>query len=138
MGRTIKIDITNKVVAKFRPNYLELYTSKFMIGKFYVYTEDKKYVLEDGYIYENGKFYRIIDTHRGNNQAAEGREDGVNMIRVKVFDESHEKDLEDAVNVFLKKIDDSNFVDIKYQVGVSINDDENQIYCFSAMIVYKA
>ncbi|MDZ4546329.1 sporulation protein Cse60, partial [Bacillus cereus] len=22
--------------------------------------------------------------------------------------------------------------------GVSINDDENQIYCFSAMIVYKA
>ena len=38
----------------------------------------------------------------------------------------------------LKKIDDSNFVDIKYQVGVSINDDENQIYCFSAMIVYKA
>ncbi|MBY7122709.1 sporulation protein Cse60 [Bacillus sp. 16GRE42] len=60
------------------------------------------------------------------------------MIRVKVFDESHEKDLEDAVNVFLKKIDDSNFVDIKYQVGVSINGDENQIYCFSAMIVYKA
>ena len=51
------------------------------------------------------------------------------MIRVKVFDESHEKDLEDAVNVF-EKIDDSNFVDIKYQVGVSINDDENQIYCF--------
>ena len=37
-----------------------------------------------------------------------------------------------------EKIDDSNFVDIKYQVGVSINDDENQIYCFSAMIVYKA
>ena len=36
-----------------------------------------------------------------------------------------------------EKIDDSNFVDIKYQVGVSINDDENQIYCFSAMIVYK-
>ena len=59
------------------------------------------------------------------------------MIRVKVFDESHEKDLEDAVNVF-EKIDDSNFVDIKYQVGVSINDDENQIYCFSAMMVYKA
>lgn len=72
VGHTIKIDITNKVVAKFRSNYLELYTSKFMIGKFYVYTEDKQYVLEDGYIYENGKFYRIIDTHRGNNQAAEG------------------------------------------------------------------
>ncbi|PFE03554.1 sporulation protein Cse60 [Bacillus cereus] len=59
------------------------------------------------------------------------------MIRVKVFDESHEKDLEDSVNVFLKKLDDEQFVDIKYQVGVSINDDENQIYCFSAMVVYK-
>ncbi|KFN03060.1 sporulation protein Cse60 [Bacillus clarus] len=59
------------------------------------------------------------------------------MIRVKVFDESHEKDLEDAVNTFLKKVDDGKLVDIKYQVGVSINDDENQIYCFSAMVVYK-
>ena len=60
MGRTIRIDITNQVVVKFRQDYLELYTSKFMIGKFYVYTEDKQYVLEDGYIYEDGKFYRII------------------------------------------------------------------------------
>ncbi|AIK40822.1 DUF2758 domain-containing protein [Bacillus pseudomycoides] len=59
------------------------------------------------------------------------------MIRVKVFDESHEKDLEDSVNVFLKKLNDEQLVDIKYQVGVSINDDENQIYCFSAMVIYK-
>ncbi|EEL48900.1 hypothetical protein bcere0022_38400 [Bacillus cereus Rock3-44] len=54
-----------------------------------------------------------------------------------MFDESHEKDLEDSVNVFLKKLDENQFVDIKYQVGVSINDDENQIYCFSAMVIYK-
>ncbi|MBC6971420.1 sporulation protein Cse60 [Bacillus sp. Xin] len=59
------------------------------------------------------------------------------MIRVKMFDESHEKDLEDSVNVFLKKLNEEQLVDIKYQVGVSINDDENQIYCFSAMVVYK-
>ncbi|MDM5190388.1 sporulation protein Cse60 [Bacillus sp. DX4.1] len=59
------------------------------------------------------------------------------MIRVKMFDESHEKDLEDAVNTFLKKMNDEQVVDIKYQVAVSINDDENQIYCFSAMVVYK-
>ncbi|MBY0599847.1 sporulation protein Cse60 [Bacillus bingmayongensis] len=59
------------------------------------------------------------------------------MIRVKVFDESHEKDLEDSVNVFLKKLNEEQLVDIKYQVGVSINDDENQIYCFSAMVIYK-
>lgn len=60
------------------------------------------------------------------------------MIRVKMFDESHEKDLEDALNTFLKKLEDNQLVDIKYQVGVAINDDENQIYCFSAMVVYKA
>ncbi|ABS23599.1 DUF2553 family protein [Bacillus cytotoxicus] len=71
MGRTIKIDITNHVVAKFKADYLELYTSKFMIGKFYVNNEEKQYVLEDGYVHEGGKFYRIIDTHRGNQLVAE-------------------------------------------------------------------
>ncbi|MFB9759988.1 MULTISPECIES: sporulation protein Cse60 [Bacillaceae] len=60
------------------------------------------------------------------------------MIRVKIFDEGHEKDLEESVNVFLKKIDEENVVDIKYQVAVCNNDEENQIYCFSAMIVYRA
>ncbi|WP_416827755.1 sporulation protein Cse60 [Ectobacillus polymachus] len=59
------------------------------------------------------------------------------MIRVKVFDESHEKDLEECMNNFLKKVDEESVVDIKYQVAVSNNDEENQIYCFSAMIVYK-
>ena len=37
------------------------------------------------------------------------------MIRVKVFDESHEKDLEDAVNVFLKKIDDIGICELTSQ-----------------------
>lgn len=60
------------------------------------------------------------------------------MIRVKVFDEGHERDLEESVNAFLKKIDDESIVDIKYQVAVCNNDEENQIYCFSAMIVYRA
>ena len=60
------------------------------------------------------------------------------MIRVKIYDEGHEKDLEESVNVFLKKIDEENVVDIKYQVAVCNNDEENQIYCFSAMIVYRA
>lgn len=60
------------------------------------------------------------------------------MIRVRVFDESHEKDLEESVNAFLKKIHEENVVDIKYQVAVCNNNEENQIYCFSAMIVYRA
>lgn len=60
------------------------------------------------------------------------------MIRVKVFDESHEKDLEEAINVFLKKMDEEQIIDIKYQVSVSNNDEESQIYCFSAMVVYRS
>lgn len=55
-------------------------------------------------------------------------------MKVKIFDESHESDLENAVNDFLK--DHKNIVDIKYQVSISVFSEE-QIYCFSAMIIYK-
>ena len=55
-------------------------------------------------------------------------------MKVKVFDEMHEKDLEYSVNEFLSEIGD-NVIDIKYQVSSSIFSEE-QIYCFSAMIVY--
>ena len=57
-------------------------------------------------------------------------------MKVKVFDEMHEKDLENSVNEFLLEIDDR-FVDIKYQVSISMFSEE-QIYCFSAMIIYKS
>lgn len=56
-------------------------------------------------------------------------------MKVKIFDEMHEKDLEKSVNDFLSEIDDR-FVDIKYQVSISMFSEE-QIYCFSAMILYK-
>ena len=55
-------------------------------------------------------------------------------MKVKVFDEGHEKDLESAINSFLDDFD-KEIVDIKYQVSSSIFGEE-QIYCFSAMIVY--
>lgn len=55
-------------------------------------------------------------------------------MKVKVFDESHELDLEKKVNDFL--INHKDIIDIKYQVSVSIFSDE-QIYCFSALIMYK-
>ncbi|WP_028399756.1 DUF2553 family protein [Ectobacillus panaciterrae] len=64
MGRTLKIDITEKVIAKFKEEYLELYSNKFIIGKFYVHAAEKKYELEEGYVHENGRFYRLIDTRR--------------------------------------------------------------------------
>ena len=53
---------------------------------------------------------------------------------VKVFDESHEKDLEQAVNAFL--MTNIELIDIKYSVGVATFGEE-QIYCFTAMIVYR-
>ena len=53
---------------------------------------------------------------------------------VKVFDESHEKDLEQAVNAFL--MTNIALIAIKYSVGVATFGEE-QIYCFTAMIIYR-
>ena len=53
-------------------------------------------------------------------------------MKVKVFDCDHEKDLEESVNDFIL---DKEIIDIKYQVAISVNG-EDQIYCFSAMIIY--
>lgn len=58
-----------------------------------------------------------------------------NMYTVKVIDESHEKDLEAKVNSFLRTISNKKIVDIKFQVSVGVFSSE-QIYCFSAMIIY--
>ena len=56
------------------------------------------------------------------------------FMKVKIIDESHESDLEKAVNDFLKTLD-GEVIDIKYQVSVSVFSEE-QIFCFSAMIIY--
>jgi len=56
-------------------------------------------------------------------------------MKVKIFDEMHEKDLEKNINDFLSEIDDK-FIDIKYQVSISMFGEE-QIYCFSALIIYS-
>ena len=55
-------------------------------------------------------------------------------MKVKVIDESHEKDLESSVNEFLSSTN-CDIIDIKYQVSISLFGEE-QIYCFSAMIIY--
>ncbi len=59
---------------------------------------------------------------------------GDNM-KVKIFDYEDEKDLENEVNMFLEEMD-SELIDIKYQVSSCVYGDE-QIYCFSAMIIYR-
>lgn len=54
-------------------------------------------------------------------------------MKVKLFDEEDEGDLEDDINDFLN--DNIEVIDIKYEVAISIYNEE-QVYCFSAMIVY--
>ena len=57
---------------------------------------------------------------------------GDNM-KIKIFDENHEKDLENAINEF---IIDKEIIDIKYNVSIAMFGEE-QIYCFSSLIMYK-
>ncbi len=60
------------------------------------------------------------------------------MIQVKVFDFEHEKDLEKEMNRFLKGLDEKKLMDIKYNVAAYQEEEEEQIYCFSAMVIYRA
>ena len=56
------------------------------------------------------------------------------MYKVKIIDENHEKDLEASLNNFLSTLN-NDIIDIKFQVSVAIFSEE-QIYCFTAMVVY--
>ncbi|CAM3536388.1 sporulation protein Cse60 [Cytobacillus oceanisediminis] len=60
------------------------------------------------------------------------------MIKVKLFDHEHEKDLEKEMNHFLEKIEEKKLLDIKYNVAAVQEDEDEQIYCFSAMVIYRA
>ena len=67
------------------------------------------------------------------------KERKISVIQVKLFDREHEKDLEKEMNRFLKGIDENELVDIKYNVAaMPEEEEEEQIYCFSAMIIYRA
>lgn len=57
-------------------------------------------------------------------------------MKVKIFDESHEKDLEAQVNSFLSEMD-GEVIDIKFSTAISMFG-EDQIYCFTAMIIYTS
>ena len=54
-------------------------------------------------------------------------------MKVKIFDFEHEKDLEDSINDFLSE--NHNIKDIKDSISSSISGEE-QIYCYSACIIY--
>ena len=56
-------------------------------------------------------------------------------MKIKIFDESHEKDLENDINNFIKE-NEVEVIDIKYSISVALFSEE-QIYCFSALMMYK-
>lgn len=56
------------------------------------------------------------------------------IMKVKIFDLEDEIDLENEVNNFLSDTS-IEVIDIKYQVSVGVFSDE-QVFCFSAMIIY--
>ena len=60
----------------------------------------------------------------------------VKKMKVKIFDESHEKDLEAQVNNFLSTLS-GDVIDIKFSTAISMFG-EDQIYCFTAMIIYTS
>ncbi len=54
-------------------------------------------------------------------------------MKVQIFDCDNEDELQEKINSFLD--DEIEVLDIKYQVSSSIFGEE-QIYCFSALILY--
>ena len=56
-------------------------------------------------------------------------------MKIKIFDESHEKDLEEAMKKFIEE-KQAEIIDIKFAVSAAIYGEE-QIYCFSALLLYK-
>ena len=57
-------------------------------------------------------------------------------MKIKIFDESHEKDLEESIKKFIEEKEIDNIIDIKFSVAASLYGEE-QIYCFSALMMYK-
>ncbi len=55
-------------------------------------------------------------------------------MKVKIFDYEDEIDLEEDINLFIES-NNIEVIDIKYQVSVGVFSEE-QIFCFSAMIIY--
>lgn len=56
------------------------------------------------------------------------------IMKVKIFDLEDEIDLENEINSFLNNLN-GEVIDIKYQVSVGVFSEE-QVFCFSAMVVY--
>lgn len=59
------------------------------------------------------------------------------MWKVRIFDEEHEEDLSEKINLFLQSDQVKELKDIKFSNAVTAYNENEQIYCFSALIIYK-
>ncbi len=58
------------------------------------------------------------------------------MMKVKIFDEEHEHDLEEDINRFLQENPDIMIRSLQFRTCCAANAEE-QYYCFSALIAYE-
>ncbi|MEG2506630.1 MAG: sporulation protein Cse60 [Longicatena sp.] len=61
----------------------------------------------------------------------------IKLIQVKAFDEEHEDDLSDSINDFLDDNEDIQVLDIKYAIALSQDEEEENVFCFSALLIYS-
>lgn len=60
------------------------------------------------------------------------------MLKIKVYDCSNESDLEEILNEFSEKCEQHSqeIIDIKFSTSHMLDDEQSQIYCFSALVMY--
>lgn len=58
------------------------------------------------------------------------------MIKIKVFDEEHEDTLTSIVNDWIYNNSDYEIKDIKFSTSCMTTNYGEQIYCFSALVIY--
>ena len=59
------------------------------------------------------------------------------MLQVEIYDEEHEKDLQYNVNTFLKGMNENDIIDIKYTIHANLDCNGQQVFCYSALIIYR-
>ena len=52
-------------------------------------------------------------------------------------DEEHERDLQIKINNCLSNINEADIIDIKYNIQAFLSITGEQIYCYSALIIYR-
>ncbi|MDQ0245955.1 hypothetical protein J2S09_003533 [Bacillus fengqiuensis] len=55
------MNVTERVSAKLKDGYMELYFHKELIGTISFSEEGKQYDLQEGYVYEEGQILKVID-----------------------------------------------------------------------------